>query len=115
MSRVSFDIDEYEKFTEENEENKDDETVGIQRPRTANSIPNKTSFMFIKAPEINLEYQLPNSPEKYLLPIRFPILYSNIINSVKRMNKKIECELERRKQEELGTSDGSIISNSLIY
>ncbi len=74
----------------------------LERPRTANSIPNKNGkYVFVKAPELNLEYQLPNSPEKYLLPVRFPKLYSKIIKSITLYNKKLEEELVLKKKEEL--------------
>ncbi len=73
----------------------------LVRPRTANSIPCKNGkYVFIKAPQLNLEYQLPNSPEKHLLPIRFPKLYNKIIKSITLYNKKLEAELEQKKKEE---------------
>lgn len=73
----------------------------LERPRTANSIPCKNGkYVFIKAPQLNLEYQLPNSPEKKLLPIRFPKLYNKIIKSITMYNKKLEAELEQKKKEE---------------
>jgi hypothetical protein len=57
----------------------------VERTRTPNSIPSKTGqYRLVKYPEISLEYQLPNCPERYLLPIRFPILYENIVNSLLR-------------------------------
>ena len=55
----------------------------VERSRTPSSIPSRIrNYALIKYPEIHLEYQLPNCPEKYLLPIRFPALYKNIITSL---------------------------------
>ena len=55
----------------------------VERSRTPSSIPSRIrNYALIKYPEIQLEYQLPNCPEKYLLPIRFPALYKNIITSL---------------------------------
>ena len=73
----------------------------LERPRTANSIPSKNGkYVFIKAPQLNLEYQLPNTPEKYLLPVRFPKLYNKIVREITAYNKKLEAELEQKKKEE---------------
>ena len=72
----------------------------VERPRTANSIPNKSNYMFQKAPELNLEYGVPNSPEKYLLPVRFPKLYGLILKSIKKHNEKIQLELERQQNDQ---------------
>jgi hypothetical protein len=96
LSRASE--EEFEEIIEDSYEVK----IPVERPRTANSIPNKSGYVFVKAPQLKLEYQLPNSTEKHLLPIRFPILYANVLNSIKKYNKQIEMELERRKDEESG-------------
>jgi hypothetical protein len=63
--------------------------VPVERPRSAVSIPSKChSYTLVKCPEIRLEYQLPNSPEKYLLPIRFPALYNKIVNNLFKSRRK---------------------------
>ena len=95
-----------EDWDEENESApmRSDSAVGgrlrVERPRTANSIPNKSNYMFQKAPELNLEYGVPNSPEKYLLPVRFPKLYGLILKSIKKHNEKIQLELERQQNDQ---------------
>ena len=99
-------IDQEEDWDEENESTPmrlDSAVAGklrVERPRTANSIPNKSGFMFQKAPELNLEYGIPNSPEKYLLPVRFPKLYGLILKSIKKHNEKIQREIERQQNDE---------------
>ncbi|CAF0852544.1 unnamed protein product, partial [Brachionus calyciflorus] len=66
------------------------------RSRTPSSIPSKRKYYnLFEYPEINLEFQLPDSPEKYLLPIRFPILYSKIIKSLSKI-KLDEYQLRSR-------------------
>ncbi len=35
--------------------------------------------------QLNIEYRLPNSIERYLLPVRFPILYRNILKNLYRL------------------------------
>ena len=63
----------------------------VERPRTPNSIPSKCqSYTLIKGPEIHFEYQLPNCPEKYLLPVRFPALYSKIVASLNSARGRLE-------------------------
>ena len=60
----------------------------LERPRSTVSIPSKChNFTLIKDPEIRLEYHLPNCPEKYLLPIRFPLLYNKIVNSLNKSSR----------------------------
>ena len=98
------DSEEEEEFALQNEQALKFTRFQLDRPRTANSIPNKNGkYVFIKAPQLNLEYQLPNSPEKYLLPIRFPKLYSKILRGIQLYNKKLEQELEEKKQKEFLT------------
>ncbi len=94
--------EEDEEFTANTENYLKFERFQLERPRTANSIPNKNGkYIFMKAPELNLEYQLPNSPEKHLLPVRFPVLYSKIIKSITLYTKKLEKERALKKKEEL--------------
>lgn len=98
------DSEEEEEFALQNDQALKFSRFQLDRPRTANSIPNKNGkYVFIKAPQLNLEYQLPNSPEKYLLPIRFPRLYSKILRGIQMYNKKLEQELEEKKQKEFLT------------
>lgn len=55
----------------------------VERSRTPSSIPSKCQrYKLVPYPQIVLEYQMPNSPEKYLLPIRFPRLFHNIVRSL---------------------------------
>jgi len=59
--------------------------LSIERSRTPTSIPliDRSAHQNIKKyPQLNLELRLPQYPEKYLLPIRFPILYQNIISNL---------------------------------
>jgi hypothetical protein len=67
------------------------------RARSANSIPEKLrSYAFVKYPQIDMEYCLPNSPEKYLLPVRFPALYEKILRSIYRIkNNHYEVKMNR--------------------
>lgn len=52
--------------------------------KSASSIPSKTNFDELRGyPEIKLRVNFPGSPEKYLLPIRFPKLYRNLIKKLK--------------------------------
>lgn len=93
--------EEEEEFTTNTENFLKFSRFQLERQRTANSIPSKNGkYVFIKAPELNLEYQLPNSPEKHLLPVRFPKLYSKIIKNINEYNKKLEAEEEQKKKEE---------------
>lgn len=62
--------------------------------RTSNSIPYKPTPLetsekqkSLVSPSLLITYRLPNSPEKYLLPIRFPILYANIIKNLLKRSK----------------------------
>ena len=54
-----------------------------ERSHTPSSIPHMgRSYQLVQYPVINLEYQIPDCPERYLLPIRFPKLYQRIVSSL---------------------------------
>lgn len=99
-----------------------------RRLRTPSSIPSKSSWSsyFIgnqksldsrisnrsekDEPSIQVEYRIPNSPEKYLIPIRFPIMYANIINYLKYRSLIMEKKSAIKQQTE---EDNPIYVNSL--
>lgn len=77
--------------------------------RTPCSIPNRSAFsnyenfsvkgtskqrtaVNMKSPSLLIEYNIPSSPEKYLLPIRFPVLYNNIIRNLLK-NKAVNTDI----------------------
>lgn len=41
-------------------------------------------------PNLLIEYQMPCSPEKYLLPIRFPLMYEKIVRNLLKNNKAVK-------------------------
>ena len=49
-----------------------------------------------KSPSLFIEYQIPCSPEKYLLPIRFPVMYENIVRNLLKHNKAVKSPPETR-------------------
>lgn len=50
----------------------------------------------VKSPSLFIEYQIPCSPEKYLLPIRFPVMYENIVRNLLKHNKAVKSPPETR-------------------
>ena len=91
------DADEYYYYCDTNssEQTRNKKPV---RARTPASIPNITPTSINSTTNINnnnnisdyysqlnIEYKLPNSIERFLLPVRFPILYRNIIKNLYRL------------------------------
>lgn len=63
---------------------KKNDKLNVKESKSSTSFSNKTSLNDTKEyPEIKLQLNFPGSPEKYLLPIRFPILYNNLISKIK--------------------------------
>jgi hypothetical protein len=70
--------------------------ANLNRTKSANSIPSKNRYSLAKYPNLSLEYELPNSPEKYLIPIRFPNLYKNIVKSLSKIkSNKWEIKMDK--------------------
>jgi hypothetical protein len=78
--------DEEDEDDDNDEDNAGRKSRVFVRPepaRSTNSIPSRMRrYALVKYPQIDMEYRLPNSPEKYLLPVRFPIMYKKILSSI---------------------------------
>ena len=95
------------------EMNKPMKRLNNKRTRSANSIPSKTRrYGLVKYPQINLEYYLPNCPEKYLLPVRFPYLYKKIMKSIANI-KTNNYEIKMR--EHISQSGVMLTTKNKLY
>lgn len=96
-SHYNYSDSENERIEKESEPTKSriNSGVEIRKTRTPCSIPTRSNLSNYdresrsgetKSPALLVEYKILEFPEKYLLPIRFPVMYSNIIKKLLKQN-----------------------------